>query len=411
MTVYAWIGRKDGDDFDDDIVDFSLAEATSAKGASSIGVQRDFPDNALEIALDTFVVDLNRQSSVEFTIQLQDEDGNALELEGVEIEVEVDSGDITVNAAAITEEDGSNIPLPAYRTVRGGDDFNVTTLLTDNDGEVVFELDAPRKFGRLDEVLINPACDCRTETIGIAWSAGAPVLVVAERAFDSYQFRIGTNIRFNVDYYLYDQYGNALSSTNSRQTGRGDTTVKTDLSYTVYSVADNGLATPVPTTGEVDLMEMSFRGGRFTDTVNWPIPDNQDDNLMIVLEPFIISDDPDDTCVGDQCVADQETEVEYVDSEEIVWIVEDAKNPSDRPETCPITLPGNPAIKEVEVNVAEQEFRTCFTVWSYDSGDRFLGAEGAISIDEFEERLKNASTVAEIRVSLYSSSLRVFEVD
>ena len=43
MTFYAWIGRSDGEDFDEDVVIFSTAEAQSVKGASSILVTHDIP--------------------------------------------------------------------------------------------------------------------------------------------------------------------------------------------------------------------------------------------------------------------------------------------------------------------------------------------------------------------------------
>ena len=110
MTFYAWIGRSDGADFDEDLVTFSTAEAQSAKGASRILVTHDIPPNAARLGADgAFTVDLDSQSSVEFIIQLRDDDGNDLEMEGVEIEIEVDSTDILVQAA---EVDASNVPDP-----------------------------------------------------------------------------------------------------------------------------------------------------------------------------------------------------------------------------------------------------------------------------------------------------------
>ena len=75
MTFYAWIGRRNGDIFDDDTVAFSLAEATSNKGADSIRVEweeRVLLPNATQIQ-GAYLVDLDRHSSLEFTIQLQDE--------------------------------------------------------------------------------------------------------------------------------------------------------------------------------------------------------------------------------------------------------------------------------------------------------------------------------------------------
>ena len=68
---------------------------------------------------------------------------------------------------------------------------------------------------------------------------------------------------------------------------------------------------------------------------------------------------------------------------------------------------------KLDVNVDEREFRTCFTLWSYDSNDRFIGPDGTISIVEFEKLLLVA-TLADIKVTLYStrsSGLSVFQID
>ena len=70
-------------------------------------------------------------------------------------------------------------------------------------------------------------------------------------------------------------------------------------------------------------------------------------------------------------------------------------------------------LEPFEVNIDEREFRTCFTLWSYDSGDRFIGPDGTISMVEFENLLLEA-TLAEIEVSLYSdrsSGLSVFQIN
>ena len=121
---------------------------------------------------EAFTVDLNDQSSVEFIIQLRDDDGNDLEMEGVEIEIEVESTDILVQAAEV-DSSPDNAPIPDYRrSSEGADDSSTATVLTDRDGEAIFELEAPRRYDRLDEVLIKPDCDCDSETISVAWSAG-----------------------------------------------------------------------------------------------------------------------------------------------------------------------------------------------------------------------------------------------
>ena len=72
MTFYAWVGRRNGDDFDEDSVDHSKAVARSDKGPSSLLVTHDVPANAWQIGGDdgAWIVDMDRRSSVEFTIQL-----------------------------------------------------------------------------------------------------------------------------------------------------------------------------------------------------------------------------------------------------------------------------------------------------------------------------------------------------
>ncbi len=81
MTFYAWVGRTDGDEFDEDTVNFSKAEAHSAKGADSISVtwdDRDIPANAFRMDDEIYIVDLDIDS-IEFTIQLLDDEQQALE--------------------------------------------------------------------------------------------------------------------------------------------------------------------------------------------------------------------------------------------------------------------------------------------------------------------------------------------
>ena len=103
MTFYAWIGRTDRDEFDEDSSTFSKAEASSNKGPRSLRVTfDDVPSNAARIGDDgPYIVDLDRHSDIEFLIQLLDEDGDVLEFEGVEIEVEVESREISVTAETV----------------------------------------------------------------------------------------------------------------------------------------------------------------------------------------------------------------------------------------------------------------------------------------------------------------------
>ena len=395
MIFYAWVGGRDGDDFDEDTATFSKAEATSAEGPSSILVRHDIPADAFQID-DAFIVDLDRRSLVEFIIQLRDDDGNDLEMEGVEIEIEVESIDILVKADELI----ANVPDPDYEDLGGDDDFSIT-LLTDSDGEAIFELDAPRRYDRWDEVVVFPDCDCQTETIEVAWSAGDPVLVAAIPEFDSYRYRSGANIRFIVEYNLYDQYGTALRSTTFSNTGR-DGTVTADLAYDVYKVASAGGTTTKTITDLGAAEDMTITRGRITHTANETITDT-DADYFIVLRPRIFSDADGDSN------NDGADDVNYVDSDVVAWIVEDAAGSDDLPADCGtgdisgVTGLADVTLTELDVNIDEREFRTCFTLWSYDSNDRFIGDEGEINIDEFEARLATITTIDAIEVTVYST--------
>ena len=67
---------------------------------------------------------------------------------------------------------------------RGGDEFD-TTVVTDDDGEAVFELDAPRRGERLDTVTFIPDCaDCANRTYKFAWSTDPPILSTVQPDFE-----------------------------------------------------------------------------------------------------------------------------------------------------------------------------------------------------------------------------------
>jgi len=236
MTFYAWVGRRNGDDFDEDSVDHSKAVAQSDKGPSSLLVTHDVPENAWQIGGDdgAWIVDMDRRSSVEITIQLLDETGARLEREGVVVDIEVDSREILVDADNV---DADKKPAPDYRPLRR-DPRDTSTVVTDRRGEATFELDGPSRNERLDELTIET--DCCTETIEIAWSEGESVLVSAKPSFRLYQ-SAGTNnrVRFTVEYDLYDQYGNPLRGHTTRYTGRQQDLTE-DLEYVLYPV------TPAP---------------------------------------------------------------------------------------------------------------------------------------------------------------------
>ena len=83
-------------DFSRDSTNFSTAEALSEKGPSSLLVEHDVSADAAQIDGDgAYLIDMDRNSSIEFTIQLQDEEGSTLEQEGVEIQIEIESREVS----------------------------------------------------------------------------------------------------------------------------------------------------------------------------------------------------------------------------------------------------------------------------------------------------------------------------
>ena len=228
MSIYAWVGRRDGETFDRDTATLSRAQARSEKEADSLFVQHDAPANATRIKDGAFIVDLDRLSSVEFSIQLMDEDGIRLERAGVPIDIEVESRGVRVDAEDVS---GGRPDPDLVRT--GRDTREDTTALTDEKGSATFDLRGPRNDERLDTVTIEADC-CPKRIHQIAWSDGDPVLVAALPDFELYQKREGDIIEFTVEYDLLDQYGRTVRGTDSRYTGRPDTDLHATLSYQLY---------------------------------------------------------------------------------------------------------------------------------------------------------------------------------
>ena len=412
MTFYAWVGRTDGDEFDERTVNFSKAEAHSAKGADSISVtwdDRDIPANAFKMDDETYIVDLDIDS-IEFTIQLLDDEQQALEMEGVEIEVQVDSDDILLFASEVNTD---NEPAPGYETLPD-DDQDDETVVTDSDGEAVFELDAPRRDHRLDVVTFDPDCqDCVSVTIEIAWSEGSPVLMTARPQFALYVRKSSSfRVSIPVEYGLYDQYGDSVSSTAASRTGREGTTLKGQLAFKLYSVEriSDDVVGPIDNRNLEVPTDMTFSRGRYTSSVSAEIPSGVQthEGFLVVLKPTIFSDSNSDA--GNDKDSLQPDEVRYAEDQVVVWIVEEATAAGDKPEACALT--GGPPGAEyppVAVYPDRNEFRTCFTLWSYDqTNDRFFVGGEEVSIGEFEESLatfasRSDASLADLTISFYSS--------
>lgn len=399
MTFYAWAGRRNGDDFDEDSVDHSKAVARSEKGPSSLLVTHDVPANAWRFGGEggAWIVDMDRRSSVEFTIQLQDEAGVRLEREGVVIDIEVDGREILVDADNVN----ANKPEPEYDSLRR-DPRDTSTVVTDRRGEATFELDGPSRNERLDEVTIET--DCCTETVEIAWSEADPVLVSAKPSFDFYQERNSDEkVKFTVEYNLYDQYGNALRGHTTRYTGRQHN-VSQRIEYELCTVTESGNThTPVCAADSGSLSSPSWSRGRLRSTLETSVINAADTEYFLLIEPAICTVAENDCSSG--------TPIEYAE-DQVVWVVKGASGDEDfdpLEDDSFATSFTDATLFEVELYPDDNKFRTFFTLWDYDSGDRFQAGGEDISLQEFEERWKNDVTdVGDINILLYSTGLSFF---
>lgn len=398
MTFYAWIGRNN-EDFDSDLVIFSTAQARSAEGADSISVtwdDRDVAPNAFRLD-GAYMVDRD-VDSIEFIIQLLDEDKEDVEMEGVEIEIDIDSTN-----GGVEVEAGAQPTLDFEAT--DDSDIDEETVVTDGDGEAVFVLEGPGRTDRLDLLRFNPDCqDCESFELDILWSGGNPVLMSAVPQFDSFKVRPSNNeLDFTVAYRLYDQYGESVSSTIGSRSGRDDTTVRGKLSYALHGVAADGTVSAALSLVNDSEADMRFSRGTFTGSVNeTDVTDytTYPTGFFFVLMPKVFSDSNDD-----EAETLDTGEVRYVKDAEVVWIVTEATNRDDRPESCDLTGgPAGVALPALQVFPEDNQFRTCFTLWKYNArDDRFnIGGE-EVGIDEFEEALADSS-LSDLSINLYNPS-------
>ena len=414
MTFYAWIGTRDGQEFDEDTADFSKAEARSDKGVDTISITSNIDAEAAQVDGDgAYIVDLDRISAVTLRAQLEDEDGNRLRREGIEVEVDVERTGGSLDPYAVDGTDAR----PTFAESGSLSTDETATVLTDRNGVVTFRLARPARTTRLndrrDEVTFstNLGDDSIAAEIGVAWSESEPVLVQALPDIDSYRFRARDEIRLNVQYRLYDQYGSTISNSTG---GRPDTELKATLSYELYEVDVNGSATRTSAT-EADR-DMTVRSGRVTESLAVTIPDGSlDEDHVLVVTPAIFSDD-----------LSANNDVDYVRLGFPVWVVRYADD-GEVPPSSGFSLSSNifdtnnmnmnSQLQDVEIYPASNEFRTFFTMWEYDSNDRFIfddDDDEDVTLKEFEELFESrVDSLADIFVRLYydrESRESVFEI-
>ena len=380
MSVYAWVGRRDGDRFDEDTVDFSMASAKSEKDADSLSVQHDIPAGTARIGGNgALIVDLDRRSSVEFTIQLLDEEGAALERAGVPIYVEVESREVKVEADDVT----AGRPDPDLRSMGRGARED-STVLTDEKGVATFDLKGPTSAERLDTVTIEADC-CTKQIHQVAWSDDDSVLVAAQPDFDLFQQRDSDDIEFTVQYDLLDQYGGTLRGTDARYTGRANTDLSGTLRYQLYhAMVPDGDGTYIvevtPNVSGNPSLNINRRSITVDVEIEIPAAFRDGYEFLVSIDAEIFSDrDGDDTL--------DSNEVRYVDSRLTVWVVDAARdeNELDVLRNRNFSTSAGLSLKEVELYATDQKFRTFFTLWSYDANHMFQANGEFVSLEMFED--------------------------
>ena len=406
MTIYAWVGRRDIQLFDKDTANYSTAHAKSEKDADSLLVQHNVPANAAQIGGDgAFIVDLDRRSSVQFTLQLLEEDGNPLEREGVPIFIEVESREIRVDAEDVT----GGRPDPDLRSMGRGTSVD-TTVLTDEKGNATFDLRGPIRDERLDSVTIEADC-CTKQIHQIAWSDGESVLVAARPDFELYQQRDGDKIEFIVKYDLVDQYGRTLRGTDSRYTGRPDTDVYATLSYQFYHAPTPGVdglytVMATPNAEGTHSITISRRGVTADIEIEIPSAYREGHEFLVKIDAQIFSDRDGDNALDSN-------EVRYVDSDFIVWIVKNARNERefDELQDRNFTRPHGLRLREVELYSTGRVFRTFFTLWSYDAGHMFQANGEVVDVETFEELwAEQVDSVDDLDILAYASGFSLIVI-
>ena len=380
MSIYAWVGQRDGQRFDEDNANFSAARAVSEKDADSFSVQHDVPSNASRIRGNgALIVDLDRRATVEFAIQLLDEDGAPLEREGVPIEVEVESRAVRVDAEDV------RAGWPDLDLFSIGRDVSAdTTVLTDESGSATFDLRGPARNERLDTVTIEADC-CTRQTHRIAWSDGESVLVATPPAFDLYQRREGDKIEFTVEFDLVDQYGAPLRGTDPRYTGRPNTDVEAILSYRLYHAPAPGAdriytVSEIPDVEGTPSIKINRRGVTADIEIEIPFGFREGHDFLVRIDAQVFSDRDDDDHLDSN-------EVRYVDGDLVVWIVNNARGEeefNDIRDRDFATPPGLD-LEEVELYASGRKFRTFFTLWSYEPSHMFQANGEFVDVETFEK--------------------------
>lgn len=406
MTVYAWIGGRHGSGFDVDTAQHSKARATSEKDADRLFVRHDAPTGTALIGrYGAFIVDLDRRASVEFTIQLLNDDGTPLESEGVPIDIEVESRAVRVEA----DEVAGGWPDPDLVS-RGRATTESSTVFTDSGGGATFQLSGPTTAERLDTVTFEADC-CLEQVHRLVWSDGDPVLVTARPEFELYRERDGDRIEFDLRYSLFDQYGHTLGSTGSRHTGRFNSQLSANFTYRLYQAPtvagdDPYMVELTPDTSGTPRITIDRR--RVTAEVEIQIPPGLRDGyeFLVRVDAEIFSDRDGDNSLDSN-------EVRYEESQLVIWIVRDATGEQDFDSLENRRFDPSPGLnlKTVELYPASNKLRTFFTLWSYDASHRFQANNQLVDIATFEELWESqVDGLDDIDIPIYSSQFSLIVI-
>ena len=200
---YAWVGSKDGVEFDADQVDEATASVTAMKEQTNVTISSTINAHADE-AYDGEQgqkVDLRAVSEVTFTAQLVDEDGSAVKRAGIAVRVEYRQG-----------AEGMDEP----RDERDYVNSHEAELETNEDGQVSFTVSGPADNTKIDgqtradDVVFNAAGLSAVED-DVFWVEEDPVLTTTSIESPVYVLA-GASSAIRSTVYLYDQYGDPHQS-------------------------------------------------------------------------------------------------------------------------------------------------------------------------------------------------------
>ena len=194
---YAWIGSKDGDEFDSDKFEAQTARVSAKFAQDMLKITSTINEHAFADE-NGQKVDLRADSSVTFTVQLRNMTAGDVARSGVKIRVKYEQGPDTGRSYTNTHE---------------------TELVTDDNGQVSFTASGPADGqgdnARLDDLTfseLHPVTGAvvREEPEDIHWVEDIPVLM--KTTLETLTYVLAGNPTVSAIVRLWDQYGNSHRS-------------------------------------------------------------------------------------------------------------------------------------------------------------------------------------------------------